>query len=192
MTLVMWNYTHEHNLASIINYHQVSPCFWLIWFGHLESSTFPNMEGFTKYREVLDFPNWSNQGGSWHSPTHSNSKMLDIMWTIYWQTSKLTQILVENPVAEFIAASNVRRRWQWMKFSRALEKFLEVELFSEGPGWRAREALTCPHISGKMPFQGSLVVRMELELLGLLEPLWQFGRAADCHATLNHDYSIDI
>ena len=76
-----------------------------------------------------------------------------------------------------------------MKFSRALEKFLEVELFSEGPAWRAREALTCPHISGKMPFQGSLVVRMELELL---EPLWQFGRAADCHATLNHDYSIDI
>ena len=66
MTLVMWNYTHEHNLASIINYHQVSPCFWLIWFGHLESSTFPNMEGFTKYREVLDFPNWTNQGGSWH------------------------------------------------------------------------------------------------------------------------------
>ena len=91
-----------------------------------------------------------------------------------------------------IHCSNVRRRWQWMKFSRALEKFLEVELFSEGPGWRAREALTCPHISGKMPFQGSLVVRMELELLGLLEPLWQFGRAADCHATLNHDYSIDI
>ena len=146
--------------------------------------------GFFQIQGSSGFPKLDQPG--WQlalAPTHSNSKMLDIMWTTYWQTSKLTQILVENPVAEFIAAINARRRWQWMKFSRALEKFLEVELFSEGPAWRAREALTCPHISGKMPFQGSLVVRMELELL---EPLWQFGRAADCHATLNHDYSIDI
>ena len=86
---------------------------------------------------------------------------------------KMCEILIEfkagftNPVAHlpFQCSSNVRR-WRWMKFSRALKEFAEGEIFweAEGPtshpeAGRGGRALTCPHISGKMPFQGSYAWR---------------------------------
>ena len=60
-----------------------------------------------------------------------------------------------------------------MKFSRALKEFSEGEIFWEAEGpTNPAGGLTCPHISGKMPFQGSLLL-MEPALLEL------FGNLVD-------------
>ena len=132
LRLLMWNYPHEHSIASIINYHQISPCFWLIWFGHLESSTFPNMEGFSKYREVLDFPNWTNQGGSWHSPTATPKCSTLCEWLIdrlqNWRKF-LLRILSQNSLQqsmsgeggdEWNSREHWRNFWKW-SYSRKVQ-----------------------------------------------------------------------
>ena len=69
-----------------------------------------------------------------------------------------------------------------MKFSRALKEFAEGEIFSEVERSNPVPALTCPHISGKMAFEGWVV---GMEALPCSSNVL-FGNLAG-HATLHHE-----